>query len=78
VFGIGRTKPENLWAKPTSIFYTIQVEWQMREEGIGWASEGWNAKKASLVLSELKKNHLTERALRPSPKSETLRTSERT
>ncbi len=31
----------------------------MKEEGIGWASEGWNPKKASIVLSDLKKNHLT-------------------
>jgi integrase len=32
---------------------------QLKEEGIGWASEGWNAQKASIVLTELKKNHLT-------------------
>jgi integrase len=29
-----------------------------KEEGIGWASEGWNAKKASLMLADLKKAHL--------------------
>ena len=27
-----------------------------REEGLGWASEGWSAKKAYARLSELKEN----------------------
>ncbi len=28
-----------------------------KEEGLGWASEGWNAQKASVELSALKKAH---------------------
>ena len=30
-----------------------------KEEGLGWASEGWTAGKAALELAELKKAHLT-------------------
>jgi integrase len=46
--------------KPDKYFFIrYRSNGKLREEGIGWASEGWNAKKASLVLSELKKNHLT-------------------
>lgn len=36
-----------------------RVNGKLKEEGIGWASEGWNATKASLVLGDLKKNQLT-------------------
>ena len=36
-----------------------RVNGKLKEEGIGWASEGWNATKASLVLADLKKNQLT-------------------
>jgi integrase len=36
-----------------------RVNGKLKEEGIGWASEGWNATKASLVLAGLKKNQLT-------------------
>jgi site-specific recombinase XerD len=40
-----------------SIYY--QLNGKQREEGIGWSSERWTAKGASIVLNELKKNHLT-------------------
>lgn len=30
-----------------------------KEEGIGWASEGWNAQKASAILAGLKEAHRT-------------------
>lgn len=34
-----------------------RVHGKQREEGLGWGSEGWNAKKASLALGELRQNH---------------------
>ena len=40
-------------------FIRYRINGKLKEEGIGWASEGWNAKKASIVLSDLKKAHLT-------------------
>ncbi len=30
---------------------------ERKEEGLGWASEGWNAQKASVELTVLKKAH---------------------
>lgn len=36
-----------------------QVEGKRHEEGLGWASEGWSAKKASIILADLKKAHIT-------------------
>jgi integrase len=36
-----------------------RVNGKLKEEGIGWASEGWNAQKVSIILSGLKKAHLT-------------------
>ena len=40
-------------------FIRYRINGKLKEEGIGWSSEGWNAKKASIVLSDLKKAHLT-------------------
>ena len=40
-------------------FIRYRINGKLKEEGIGWASSGWNAKKASIVLSDLKKAHLT-------------------
>jgi integrase len=40
-------------------FIRYRVNGKLKEEGIGWASAGWNATKASLMLAELKRNHLT-------------------
>jgi hypothetical protein len=36
-----------------------RVHKKQREEGLGWGSEGWNAKKASLALGELRQNQST-------------------
>jgi len=36
-----------------------QVGGKRREEGLGWASEGWSEQKAATVLAELKKAHAT-------------------
>jgi len=36
-----------------------QVNGTRREEGLGWASEGWTEQKASTLLAELKKAHST-------------------
>jgi site-specific recombinase XerD len=36
-----------------------RINGKLIEEGIGWASNGWNATKASLELAALKKAHLT-------------------
>lgn len=42
-------------------YFTIRyrLNGTLKEEGIGWASEGWNAAKASIKLADLKKAHLT-------------------
>jgi len=40
-------------------YIRYRLNGKLKEEVIGWSSEGWNAKKASLVLSDLKKAHLT-------------------
>lgn len=42
-------------------YYAIraQVGGKRREEGLGWASEGWSEQKAATVLAELKKAHIT-------------------
>ena len=40
-------------------FIRYRANGKLKEEGLGWASEGWNAKKASIILSDLKKAHLT-------------------
>jgi integrase len=46
--------------KPDRHFYIrYRLNGKQKEEVIGWSSEGWNAKKASLVLADLKKAHLT-------------------
>ncbi|MFZ5426117.1 MAG: tyrosine-type recombinase/integrase [Thermodesulfobacteriota bacterium] len=36
-----------------------QVDGKRREEGLGWASEGWTELKAATILAELKKAHAT-------------------
>lgn len=36
-----------------------RVHGKQTEEGLGWGSDGWNAKKASLAIGELRKNHST-------------------
>lgn len=36
-----------------------QVAGVRREEGLGWASEGWSVQKAALILADLKKAHIT-------------------
>jgi len=36
-----------------------QVNGKRRDEGLGWASEGWTDQKAATVLAELKKAHTT-------------------
>ena len=40
-----------------SIYY--QLDGKRREEGLGWASKGWTAQEANIVLSELKKAQTT-------------------
>ena len=42
-------------------YFTIryQREGIRKEEGLGWASEGWTIEKASITLAELKKGHIT-------------------
>lgn len=34
-----------------------RVDGKLKEEGLGWASEGWTEKKAAALLAELKGNH---------------------
>ena len=40
-------------------FIRYRLHGKLKEEGLGWASEGWNAKKASGVLAKLKESHAT-------------------
>jgi len=40
-------------------FIRYRVNGTQKEEGIGWASNGWNATQASGILSDLKKAHRT-------------------
>ena len=40
-------------------FIRYRLHGNLREEGLGWASEGWNAKKASVILAKLKGAHVT-------------------
>jgi integrase len=45
--------------KPDRYFFVrYKIGGKLKEEGVGWASQGWNAKKASLILADLKKAHL--------------------
>lgn len=37
----------------------LRVDGKQKEEGLGWASEGWSEKKAAAALSELKANKTT-------------------
>lgn len=41
-----------------------RIDGKVREEGLGWATEGWTEKKAVAELAELKKNHTTGRGHR--------------
>jgi hypothetical protein len=40
-------------------FIRYRLNGKLKEEGLGWGSEGWGAKKASLVLSKLKEAHVS-------------------
>ncbi len=42
-------------------YFTIyyRINGKQKEEGVGWANEGWTLTKVSILLSELKRNHLT-------------------
>ncbi len=40
-------------------FIRYRIDGKLKEEAIGWASEGWNATRASGILSELREAHRT-------------------
>jgi integrase len=40
-------------------FIRYRLHRKLKEEGLGWASDGWNAKKASIELAKLKQAHAT-------------------
>jgi integrase len=40
-------------------FIRYRLHGKLKEEGLGWASDGWNAKKASIELAKLKQAHAT-------------------
>jgi integrase len=52
------SKTKNHNGKPDR-YFTIRYKFDgvLKEEGLGWASNNWNAQKASLTRSELTKNH---------------------
>jgi len=53
-------KTRKYMGKPDMYFsIRYRINGKLKEEGIGWASQGWNATKVSVVLSDLKRNHLT-------------------
>ena len=55
-----KEKKRKVNGKPDRHFYIrYRLNGKLKEEVIGWSSEGWNAKKASLVLADLRKAHLT-------------------
>jgi integrase len=55
-----KEKERGINGKPDR-YFTIRyrLDGKLTEEGVGWASEGWNPIKASHILADLKKAHLT-------------------
>lgn len=53
-----------------------RVDSKLKEEGLGWASEGWSEKKAVAELAELKKNHTTGRGHRTLAEGREIRAQE--
>ena len=53
-----REHPTRKHGVQSDLYYTIrfQVDGKRYNEALGWASEGWSAKKAYLVLADLKEN----------------------
>jgi integrase len=46
--------------KPDRYFFIrYRLNGTLKEEGVGWVSEGWNGKKVSMVLSQLKEAHVS-------------------
>jgi integrase len=58
-YRVHRSRKHNGGNLDRYFFIRYRVNGKLKEEGIGWSTEGWNAKKASIVLSDLKKAHLT-------------------
>lgn len=55
--GVFYRERERKGKKDKYLVIRYRVHGKQREEGLGWASDGWNAKKASLAIAELRKNH---------------------
>jgi integrase len=45
--------------KYITIYYRLKGETTPKQESLGWASQGWTEKKASIILSELRHNQAT-------------------
>jgi integrase len=56
-----REHPSRKYTRKLDRYFAIRykVNGKLKEEAVGWASEGWNEKKASIILSDLRKAHLT-------------------
>ena len=54
-YRVHKTRKHNGGKLDRYFFIRYRVDGKLKEEGIGWASAGWNATKASLLLAELKK-----------------------
>ncbi|MFO7559339.1 MAG: site-specific integrase [Desulfobacterales bacterium] len=56
-----REHPERKHGVQKDKYFAIryQKEGKRKEEGLGWASEGWTVQKASITLSDLKRAHVT-------------------
>jgi len=57
-YRIHKSRKHNAGKLDRYFFIRYRINGKLKEEGIGWASKGWNPTKASLILSDLKKNHL--------------------
>ena len=44
------------WSRKPDQYFFIRysIDGKQKEEGLGWASEGWDAERANAILSELK------------------------
>ena len=56
-----REHPTRRWNGKPDRYFTIRykINGKQKQEALGWASEGWNAQKASLERSALRQAHIT-------------------
>jgi integrase len=74
-----REHPSRKHARRFDRYFAIRykVNGTLKEEAVGWASEGWNEKKASIILSDLRRAHLTGEGPQSLAEKRTLETEKR-